>query len=102
MWDMLFVSRQLISHHIRESTAQMVASALSQRGKVERDQGKDNLIFAPLSTATHYALRTGDYQLAISLFEDCYPLAIRYEQDSGCEIHKGAIAFDVAHCLPSH
>lgn len=42
------------------------------------------------------AISLQDYQFAITLFHDCYAIALQCEQENNCQVHKGAMAFTVA------
>lgn len=75
---------------------QEVGDLLSARPPRERDEEKDNAIFRALTAATVEAIRSGQFQFAITLFRQCLDLVRRYEKATSTEVHKGAMAFNVA------
>ena len=75
---------------------QDVGERLSSRPPGPRDEGADNAIFELLTQATVAANKQGDFLFSINLFNECFGLALEYERQAGCEIHKGAMTFNVA------
>jgi hypothetical protein len=73
-----------------------VAGNLAERLPSPRHQANDNAIFGELAAATMVAISRQDCQFAITLFHDCYAIALQYEQENTCQVHKGAMAFNVA------
>lgn len=91
VWRMLETSR----HAIQVVTEEATADALTSRPVRGRDQGADNLMLAPLSDAINRAINLGDYRLAATMFREGYGQVLAHETP-GHEVHKGALAFDVA------
>lgn len=82
---------------IRLMTESALKDALANRPRNGRDQGMDNPILAPLSTTINQAIQQGDSRLAAMVFRENYAHILDYEKlDPPCEVHKGALAFDVA------
>jgi len=75
---------------------QDIGDRLSARPPGPRDEGGDNAIFGSLADATVRAVSQGEFQLAIDLFDECFALVCQYEQQANCEVHKGAMTFNVA------
>ena len=69
---------------------------LSARPPGPRNQAADDAIFGSLTKATVSAVSYGQYQFAIKLFDECFYLARQYEKQANCEVHKGAMTFNVA------
>jgi hypothetical protein len=90
--------RQLygVQHVIEGLVEQDVINALAARPAGPRNQAADDALFAELSTATVIAVSKQDYELAKRMFQRCYPIVRNYETVNNCEVHKGAIAFNVA------
>ena len=82
---------------IRLMTEETLKDALANRPRSRRDQGVDNPVLAPVSTSINRAIQHGDFRLAATVFRENYAHILEYErQDPLCEVHKGALAFDVA------
>ena len=82
---------------IRLTTEEALKVALANRPRSGRDQGVDNPILAPLSTSINQAILQGDFRLAATIFRENYAHILKYEEQiPPCEVHKGALAFDVA------
>ena len=82
---------------VRLMTEDAVREALSSRPRNDRNQAADNQIVGPLSTAINFAIAQGDFRLAAEVFRENYAQILAYEQLAPpCEMHKGALAFDVA------
>jgi hypothetical protein len=78
-------------------TEEAMQIALQDRPRNGRNQAADNQVVAPLSTAINFAIAQGDYRLAAEVFRENYAHILAYEQQTPpCEMHKGALAFDVA------
>jgi hypothetical protein len=75
---------------------QDVGDRLAARLPGPRNEGADNAIFQALTQDTKAALGRRDYMFAINLFNKCFGLALEYERQAGCEVHKGAMTFNVA------
>lgn len=76
-------------------TDQALTDSLQQRPPVGRDQAADNKVVAPLSDAINRAIANADFTLAATIFRENYAKVLAYEATQGCEVHKGALAFDV-------
>lgn len=96
--NLLDVWKQLRSarHVIQVVTENDLKLSLYERPDRGRDQAADNIVLAPLSDTINRAIAGGDYRLAIASFRDGYTVIREYEDLKGCEVHKGAITFDVA------
>lgn len=81
---------------IGDLVIQEVGGLLRARPPTPRDEAKDNAIFKSLTQQTVEAIRRGQLQFAITLFEECFELARQYESERSTEVHKGAITFNVA------
>lgn len=82
---------------LREMTSEAMQMALHDRPRNGRDQANDNQVVAPLSVAINGSIAQGDFRLAAEMFRENYARILAYEQaDPPCEMHKGALAFDVA------
>lgn len=92
VWQQLRFSR----HAIRVTTDSAAKIALNDRPQRGRDQGADNALLAPVSTSMYRALTIGDARLAVDVFQDAYSEILDHQQATGNEVHKGALAFDVA------
>ncbi|WP_161968097.1 hypothetical protein [Fimbriiglobus ruber] len=78
-------------------TEEAVDGLLANRPRTGRNQADDNNRLAPLSSAINQAIANGDLSLAARVFRENYPKILAYEAaNPPCEIHKGALAFDVA------
>ncbi|MBS0207969.1 MAG: hypothetical protein JSS27_03350 [Planctomycetes bacterium] len=91
-WQQIYGAKNIVSGLV----IQNVAGNLANRPAGPRQQGSDNEIFGELAAATMIAIARQDYQFAITLFHDCYSIALQYEQANNCEVHKGAMAFNAA------
>ncbi len=91
-WEMLIGSRNNISGRVIVN----IKERLMNRLPVGRDHAADDRLFAPLATETTVAIAKEEYQLAISMFYECYDLVRSYEGHHGVEVHKGAMTFNVA------
>lgn len=93
VWGQLTVNRTAISLVTEEA----VDGLLANRPRTGRNQADDNNRLAPLSSAINQAIANGDLSLAARVFRENYPKILAYEAaNPPCEIHKGALAFDVA------
>lgn len=92
----VFQERKLVFDKILDQTLRVLEDALKQRGRTARHQANDNALFGPVSTAMFNAHIAGDTLLAVQLAKHALKVAANYEKTYGCEIHKGAIAFDLA------
>jgi hypothetical protein len=93
VWQMMAEARM----GVRLMTEQALQEALANRPRNGRDQAVDNPILAPLSDLINRAIQQGDYRLAAEVFRENYAHVLAYEKlDPPCEVHKGALAFDVA------
>ncbi len=90
-WDQLYGNRELI----KQSLFRAIQSGLEARPPGPRNQVPDDAIFAPLANFTQICFNCGDWQLPIELFEGCFSLALEYEAKNACEVHKGAMTFNV-------
>jgi hypothetical protein len=90
-WQVLYG----VQGHLAQQVVQDVTANLIARPPGPRNQVADDAVFAPLATASAIAVARQDYQFAIRLFAACYPLALAYELQHNCEIHKGAMTFNV-------
>ena len=82
---------------VRLMTEEAMNDALAKRPRHGRNQAADNYVVAPLSTAINHAIAQGDFRLAAEVFRENYARILAYEQLAPpCQIHKGALAFDVA------
>ena len=80
----------------RDSVVEAVAQRLKARPPVPPNESQDNTLFAPLGAATDWLLnKAGDSRLAIDLFHQCFELALAYENEHGCKVHKGSTMFNV-------
>lgn len=71
--------------------------SLAGRARNGRNQADDNKVVAPMNAAINEAIAQGDFRLAAEIFRENYAHILAYEKASPpCEIHKGAITFDVA------
>ncbi|MEZ6034562.1 MAG: hypothetical protein R3C17_15810 [Planctomycetaceae bacterium] len=71
--------------------------SLARRARNGRNQADDNKVVAPMNAAINEAIAQGDFRLAAEIFRENYGHILAYEKASPpCEIHKGAITFDVA------
>src|SRR3954467_13295520 len=91
-WQPLYNSRTLL----RAQIVQDVEQRLATRGNGPRNQAADDDVFGPLTAATAVAIGAMDYDFAISLFLDCFALVKHFEDQNRCEVHKGAMTFNVA------
>ncbi len=91
-WQQIYGAKSIVSGFV----IQNVAGNLAARPAGPRHQANDNAIFEELAAATMIAISRQDYQFAITLFHDCYAIALKYEQENNCQVHKGAMAFNVA------
>ena len=91
-WRQLFGVRRVLEGLV----IQDIGERLSVRPPGPRDEASDNTIFGSLTDATVKAISQKDFPFAINLFEECFALARQYEQQARCEIHKGAMTFNVA------
>lgn len=92
-WQMMGQGRMAI----RLMTEEAMNDALANRPRNGRNQAADNYLVAPLSTAINFAIAQGDFRLAAEVFRENYQNILAYEQeDPPCEMHKGALTFDVA------
>jgi hypothetical protein len=91
-WTQLYGAQ----NHIHAMVVQDVTANLVARAPGPRALVPDDAVFAPLATASAIAIARQDYQFAIRLFHETFPLAVAYEQAHNCEIHKGAMTFNVA------
>jgi putative oxidoreductase len=91
-WQLMYGSRNVIGGRV----VQDVTEHLEARGNGARNQAADNAVFEPLANATVVAIGQGDYGFAIAMFRECYALAREFENNNACEIHKGAMTFNVA------
>lgn len=91
-WRQLYGIRRLLEGLVMQE----VGTRLQARPAGPRDQGGDNVIFEPLAQATVMAISQQDYQFAIDIFHECFRLALEYENNAHCELHKGAMTFNVA------
>lgn len=91
-WQAMYGSRNII----RGRVVQDVTERLEDRGNGARNQAADNAVFEPLANATVVAIAQGDYGFAITMFRECNALARQFENNNACEIHKGAMTFNVA------
>lgn len=92
VWKQLRTAR----HAIQVATENNLRVSLHDRPVGGRDQGADNIVLAPLSDTINRAIEGGDYRLAAASFRDGYAVIKEYEDSKRCEVHKGAITFDVA------
>jgi hypothetical protein len=90
-WEQLYGSRTAIKALLHEE----IKRRLDCRPCGDRNAGPDDELFAPLAGCTVACLSQRDWQLAIELFEQCFSFALEYEAKNGCEVHKGAMAFNV-------
>lgn len=81
---------------IAAAVEEAVRNRLQNRPSGPRNEATDNSIFAPLTEASVNASRQRSFQFAIDLFHKCFTLAREYEQNAKCELHKGAMTFNVA------
>ena len=91
-WRQLFGVRRVLEGGV----VQDIGDRLSARAPGPRDEAGDNAIFGSLTEATVRAVSQKDYQFAIDLFDECFALVRQYERQANCEIHKGAMTFNVA------
>jgi hypothetical protein len=92
-WQMMGQGRMAI----RLMTEEAMNDALANRPRNDREQATDNHIVVPLSTAINFAIAQGDFRLAAEVFRENYQNILAYEQAAPpCEMHKGALTFDVA------
>ena len=92
LWGQFRLNR----HAIRLVTEESLKDTLANRLPDGRDQAADNRVVIPLSDAIIRATAQGDYRLAAELFREGYAQILGYESEHKCEVHKGALAFDVA------
>ncbi len=92
LWRQLELAR----HAIQVATEDATVNALWDRSLDSRDQATDNRLLRPLSDAINRAIQQGDFRLAATVFRQGYGAVLEYEKRNGCEVHKGALAFDVA------
>lgn len=92
VWNQLRSAR----HAIQVATEHNLKVSLSDRPLGGRDQAADDKTLSPLSDTINRAIELGDYRLAAASFRDGYATVRDYENEKGNEIHKGALAFDVA------
>lgn len=85
----------VLRHAAELVTGEQLADALKQRAPTGRNEGADNLVVAPLSAAINASISNADFTLAARVFRENYARVIQYEKDHGCQVHKGALAFDV-------
>jgi hypothetical protein len=83
-------------HQILNTVTHDVCNKLATRPSGPRNEKQDNLIVESLTTATAVAISSQNYQLAVELFNTCYGIIVDYERHLNCEVHKGAMAFNVA------
>jgi hypothetical protein len=82
---------------VKLMTEEAIQDALQGRQRNGRTQGDDNKVVAPLSQAINFAIGQGDFRLAAEVFRENYAHILAYERQAPpCEMHKGALAFDVA------
>lgn len=82
---------------IRLMTKKSLKNALANRTRNGRNQEADNSILTPLSTSINLAIEQCDFRLAATVFQENYANILEYEQLAPpSEVHKGALAFDVA------
>ncbi|MCH8150362.1 MAG: hypothetical protein IH987_20690, partial [Planctomycetes bacterium] len=91
-WQMMIGARNVITGRV----VMEIGEGLNQRPPNGRDHANDDVLLAPLANATAIAISQEEYQLAISMFYECYQLTRDYENKHGLEIHKGAMTFNVA------
>jgi len=91
-WQQIYGAKYIVSGLV----IQNVAGNLAERPAGPRNQANDNAIFVELAAATMILISREDYLFAINLFHECYAIVLKYEQDNNCQVHKGAIAFNVA------
>ena len=93
MWRQYFgIHDQITGLVLRDVESALAARPLGAK----RNATTDDPIFSPLANATVVAIGRGEFRLAVEMFHDCFSSALRYEAASGCEVHKGAMAFNVA------
>jgi hypothetical protein len=91
-WQVMYGTQNIISERVVEE----VRARLEARGAGPRNQVRDNIVFQPLATASAIAIGRKDYGFAINLFQECFTLAREFEENNHCEMHKGAMTFNVA------
>jgi hypothetical protein len=92
-WQMMGQGRM----GVRLMTGEAMDIALQERPRNGRNQAADNEVVVPLSTVIHLAIGQGDFRLAAEVFRENYAKIRAYEQQNPpCEMHKGAITFNVA------
>jgi tetratricopeptide (TPR) repeat protein len=91
-WRQLSDTKKLL----KDRVTQDVQDALSARPPGPRDEAGDNGVFKSLTQATASAFEQNDLLFAIDLFDKCFALVCQYEQRNNCEVHKGAMTFNVA------
>jgi hypothetical protein len=91
-WQQMYGIRELIKSDI----IQQIRSGLEARAPGRRNAAQDDAIFGPLTACTAMCFNFKDWQLPIEVFDKCFELALTYEAKNGCEIHKGAMTFNVA------
>ena len=91
-WRQLYGTRRVLEGVV----IQDIGDRLSARSPGPRNEADDNAIFGSLTLATVRAIYQKDYLFAIDLFDLCFALVRQYEQQTNCEVHKGAMTFNVA------
>lgn len=90
-WQHLAGNRSII----RDGTVQEVLKRLRNRPGGPRNQAKDDEVLSPLADTTAVAISVGDIALAREAYRRTFPHIRKYEDDNGCEIHKGSAFFNV-------
>jgi hypothetical protein len=92
----IFATRKHVADALIDQILKTVRTNLESRGKADRDQGKDDMLFSEVTSVLVEAATAGEFQLAIDVSKRCCALAQNYELSTGGQIHKGAITFNLA------